>query len=458
MYYQHFGLSGPPFQFTASPNVLYLSKSHRECLSALEWGLLHEPSGFSLLIGETGTGKTTLVCSILARQLENVFSVYINNPKLTFEEILRLIVRRLEISVLEPGKLGLLEALSDSLATLKSPQRVALIIDEAQDLSNDALEEIRLLSNFESQGRKALQIVLVGQPELLRRLMTPAMRQFNERISARAMLTPMSAKESLEYIDCRLRDKGGSADRIFDQTALRLVVEHGNGIPRRINALSHNAMLLGYSSGARKVKGAFARVAAVEYENLFQSSDGDDQRSPPSTLVWRWRPFGVPVIGLSALALLAICGVLWWSLQIEGRRERDNADAKSVSFAPVAAARPTPVQVAPQLATTAARAIVPVFTVVDDDRPTATTTEAVPPPPAPVSAAPPESEAAKLTPARQLVVRYGDTLLQIAMRYLGSERAVNDLINANPQLVDVNRIYPGQKLTLPNQQRAANTE
>jgi hypothetical protein len=218
-------------------------------------------------------------------------------------------------------------------------------------------------------------------------------------------------------------------------------------------------MLLGYSSGARKVKGTFARVAAVEYENLFQSSDGDDQRSAPSTLAWRWRPFGVPVIALSALGLLAICGVLWWSPQIEGRRERDNAGAKSVSFAPVAAARPTPVQLAPPLATTAARATVyPMFTVVDDDRPTATTTEAVPPPPAPISEAAPTSEAAKLTPARQLVVRYGDTLLQIAMRYLGSERAVNDLINANPQLVDVNRIYPGQKLTLPNQQRAGNTE
>lgn len=462
MYYQHFGLSGPPFQFTASPNVLYLSKSHRECLSALEWGLLHEPSGFSLLIGETGAGKTTLVCSILARQLENVFSVYINNPKLTFEEILRLIVRRLEISVSEPGKLGLLEALSDSLATLKGHQRVALIIDEAQDLSNDALEEIRLLSNFESQGRKALQIVLVGQPELLRRLMTPAMRQFNERIAARAMLTPMSAKESLEYIDYRLKDKGGSADGIFDETALRLVVKHGKGIPRRINALCHNAMLLGYSSGARKVKGAFARVAAVEYENLFRSSEGDDQRSARGTRVWRWRRFGVPVLGLGALALLAICAVLLWSPPTDGRRERDNTSAKSASFAPVApaaAARPTPEQVAPPLATTVARTIVqPVVTVVDGGHPKATTTEPVAPPPVPASAAAPAPEAAKLTPARQMVVRYGDTLLQIAMRYLGSERAVNNLINANPELVDVDRIYPGQKLTLPNQQRAANTE
>jgi general secretion pathway protein A len=422
--------------------------------------LLHEPSGFSLLIGETGTGKTTLVCSILARQLENVFPVYITNPKLTFEDILRLMVRRLEISITEPGKLGLLEGLGDSLTTLKGNQRVALIIDEAQDLSNDALEEIRLLSNFESEGRKALQIVLVGQPDLLRRLLTPAMRQFNERIAARAMLAPMSPKESQEYIDYRLKAKGGSAERIFDRAALQLVLKHGHGIPRRINALCHNAMLLGYSAGTRKVKGTFARVAVAEYENLLDSSQGADKRSALSAFPRRARRFALPVIGLGALGLLTMSAVLMWSSQIYGRLE--GGTAKPVSYVPVAAAArslPISAPAAPSPIIAPAPAIVqPVAGVAEGRNPKARMSEPVVLLPGSVSSSAPAARATRPMAARQLVVRYGDTLLQIAMRYLGSERAVDDLIKANPQLADVNRIYPGQRLTLPNQQTAADME
>ena len=459
MYYRHFGLNGPPFQFTASPTVLYLSETHRECLSALEWGLLHEPSGFSLLIGETGTGKTTLVCAILARQLENVFPVYINNPKLTFEEILRLIVRRLEISVSEPGKLGLLEALRDSLITLQSHQRVALIIDEAQDLSDDALEEIRLLSNFENEGRKAIQIVLVGQPDLLRRLIIPAMRQFNERIAARAMLTAMSSKESQEYIEYRLKAKDGSTDRVFDKAALKLVLKYGNGIPRRINALCHNAMLLAYSSGARKVKGTFARVAAVEYENLFHACESAKARKSLKSFPHLARSLAFPMIGLGALGLLVMSAALIWSSRIAGPQGWTMKPVTYFPDASPAAARSLSAPAAHTSAISTVPAMTPAVASLleESSHPKGTMVVAARHPPA-LSASVSVSEATKQVPARQLVVRYGDTLLQIATRYLGSEQAVNDLIKANPQLADINRIYPGQKLTLPNQLSAADAE
>ena len=191
MYHRHFGLSGPPFQFTPAPDALYLSATHRETLALLEWGLLHEPTGFTMLVGESGVGKTTLVASILARRLRNVRTALLTNPRLDFDQIMQVAMSQLAPGWSGQTRLELTEGFAELLDGLAPGERVAIVIDEAQELSDDALEGLRLLSNADTFEERRLQIILVGQPELIARLARPAMRSLNQRIGARAVLRPL---------------------------------------------------------------------------------------------------------------------------------------------------------------------------------------------------------------------------------------------------------------------------
>ena len=268
MYLDHFKLSAPPFQFTTSPTELFMSSTHREGLAALEWGLLHEPSGLTLLAGDTGLGKTTLVCSLLSHRYQQVRTAYLGNPKLAYEELLLSVLSQLGIRGGRSNKGAMLTALVDFANTLSPNQRIAIIADEAQLLSDDTLEELRILSNVERKGRRAAQIILVGHLELLRRLANSELRHLNERINARAVLTPLNRKESYEYIEHRLRAGKASARQVFKSRALDYIVEHAAGVPRRINALCHNAMLLTYSANTKQVGVPMAKAAVEEYDNL----------------------------------------------------------------------------------------------------------------------------------------------------------------------------------------------
>ncbi len=271
MYYSHFGLTGPPFQLTSSPAQLYMSKEHREAYAALEWGLLHEPSGFTVLIGEVGTGKTTLALAILARQYENVRTAYLSNPKLTFEEMVKVIMKQLGIKTQRRSKLADLEAVNDFLCALKPGARAVIMMDEAQGLNDETMEQLRLLSNSGKPDEKQLHFVFIGQPELLRRLTNPSLRQLEQRIGAKTVLNPLQRAECHGYIEQRLQVVNGAAERIFKPGALRYLVRHSGGIPRRINVLCHNAMLLAYSGGARMVDTRMVEAAVTEYDSLFST-------------------------------------------------------------------------------------------------------------------------------------------------------------------------------------------
>jgi general secretion pathway protein A len=200
-FYRHFDLSRPPFEMVSQPSSLYMSKSHREGLAALEWGLLHEPGSFTLLIGEVGTGKTTLINALLSRRYELARTAHINNPKLGFTEMLRVILEQLGYLPNAVSKLDLLRKFKWVFEQLRLRERIAIIVDEAQALSDDTLEELRLFSNYWRDSKGHLEILLVGQPELLTRLMEPSLRQFHQRIGARAMLNPLRREEAFEYID-----------------------------------------------------------------------------------------------------------------------------------------------------------------------------------------------------------------------------------------------------------------
>ncbi len=301
MHYSHFGLNGPPFQLMSSPASLYMSKEHSEALSALEWGLLHEPSGFTVLVGEVGTGKTTLVLATLARQYENVRTAYLNNPKLSFEEIVKVILKQFGVRNQRRSKLGELEALSQFPQRLKPAERATIIVDEAQDLSDEAMERLRLLSN-EGSDKGRLHFVFVGQPELVRRLTSPALRQLDQRIGARAVLNPLQRSEVREYVEQRLRAVDGTTNSVFKPGAIRYLVRHSGGIPRRINVLCHNAMLLAYAAGALLVDARMLEAAMTEYDSLFSKLRGASHPNGNGASIRRWSSRALESVALRMLA------------------------------------------------------------------------------------------------------------------------------------------------------------
>ena len=311
MYHHHFGLSGPPFQFTPAPDALYLSPTHREALAALEWGLLHEPTGFTLLAGESGVGKSTLVCSILARRHGKVRTALLTNPRLDFDQMMQVVMSQLAPGWSGQTRLELTEGFAELLNDLGPGERVAIVIDEAQELSDDALEGLRLLSNADTFEERRLHIILVGQTELIARLGRPAMHSLNQRIGARALLKPLRPDEVREYVDCRLRAKGGTAGKIFAPAALSHLIAHSGGIPRRVNVLSHNSMLQGYAAASKKVSLAMVKNAVGEYEDLLNAKTARPNRAAradkPHARLMR------AALAVTALALAAAGALLIWS-------------------------------------------------------------------------------------------------------------------------------------------------
>ena len=498
MYYEHFGLSGAPFEFNPSASVLFMSAGHREGLAALEWGL-REPSGFTMLVGEIGAGKTTLIYSLLAARHQGVCSAWVANPRLSFAEMLRQILGQLGVGLSQTSdKLALLQAFDAQLAKLGPDECVAVIIDEAQDLSDDALEDLRLLSNFQSLERRRLQIVLVGQIELARRLAAPQMRQLNQRIGARALLPILQGKEIYDYVEYRLRSRGGDIERLFTRGALRELTRSSGGIPRRINVLCHNALLLAYSEGEESASVQHVRDAADDYDRLLANKASASVKMAASvseairSATARFARTATsaasrrPVIragaagALAALCLLAIVGAGISEL----RPVRDNLSALSARFAsqdkrpqPQILAEGTPAQFKTQSYQATIPAPKPIVSApinVHDGSagsanelimPGATEGPSTTQPEDPegrkpettptsnitrveLSPAGKDSAAAQASAGATIVVRVGDTLSKIAMRIYGSfgTDELSRLTAANPEIKNANLIFPGQSL------------
>jgi general secretion pathway protein A len=316
MYHHHFGLTGPPFHFTPPPEALYLSQTHREALAALEWGLLHEPTGFTLLAGESGVGKSTLVCSVLARRYRNVRGVLLTNPRLDFDQMMQVVMSQLAPGWSGHTGLELAQGFGELLDDLAAGEHVAITIDEAQNLSDDALEGLRLLSTADTFAERRLQIIFVGQPELIARLARPAMHCLNQRIGACTLLKPLGPTEVREYIDCRLRAKGGSAEEIFAPAALNYLVAHSGGIPRLVNVLSHNSMLQGYAAASKKVSLAMVKSVVSEYEDLLSakqaSTTAASAEGPAPAMKRRAHPMRA-ALAVTALALAMAGAILFLS-------------------------------------------------------------------------------------------------------------------------------------------------
>ena len=272
MYEKFFGFTIKPFNVTPDTRFLYLSPSHQEALASMIYGI-KERRGFVSIIGEIGTGKTTLLHTLFNELESSVKSVFIFNTKINFIQLLQSILIELELVPQGDNKVHLFNQLNDFLIErLAVNENVALIIDEAQNLSSIVLEEIRMLSNLETSREKLLQIVLVGQPDLDSKLRSPRLRQLKQRISINCYLTPLNQEEQIKYIQHRLAIAKSSTGEIFTKEALALICKHSKGIPRIINILCDNALLSAYGKELHKVDEDIVKDVILDYEKPMLSS------------------------------------------------------------------------------------------------------------------------------------------------------------------------------------------
>ena len=266
MYLKFFGLNEKPFAITPDPRYLYLSERHAEALAHLMYGI-NESGGFVQLTGEVGTGKTTLVRSLLARAPKDADIALILNPRMTAPEFLLTICEELGIDVRGDSRQSLkdlVDVLSRHLLEAHAGvRRVVLVVDEAQNLSPDVLEQVRLLTNIETNTQKLLQVILIGQEELRELLGRNELRQLAQRITGRYHLDPLSREETTAYVRHRLQVAGATTD-ILTPWALREVYRLSRGVPRVINVICDRALLGAYSTDRHRVTGRLVRRAAAE--------------------------------------------------------------------------------------------------------------------------------------------------------------------------------------------------
>jgi general secretion pathway protein A len=266
MYLDFYGFREKPFNLTPDPRFIFLSKNHREAFAHLLYGI-NNRAGFILLTGEVGSGKTTVLRALL-NQLDAVHyrTALIFNPCLSPPELIQNINREFAIQTYASTGSSLLDTLNPFLLQQNSEDRtVVLVIDEAQSLEAPVLEQIRLISNLETDRDKLIQIVLSGQPEFLHILKKKEMQQLNQRITVRYHLHPMDFEDTIAYINHRLEVAGGRRRDIFSKSALRLIYRYSRGLPRLINAACDRALLTGYT---RDAAGISSRVAAAGIRDM----------------------------------------------------------------------------------------------------------------------------------------------------------------------------------------------
>ena len=246
MYESYFRLREPAFNVTPNPRFFYANSSHREAFATLSYGV-ERRKGIIVITGEAGTGKTTLLRRFVQNPGSTIHLSYIVDPHLNFIELLRCASDAFGLAQ-SRDRLAMIGELNRYLREqFKKDHIVALLFDEAQDLNDEVLEELRLLSDLEHAGEKLIQIVLVGQSELESRLAEPSFQQFNQRVALRSRLAPLSREEIRAYIECRLSAAGYAGETLFATSAIERIALHSNGIPRLINVICDNALLIAYS-------------------------------------------------------------------------------------------------------------------------------------------------------------------------------------------------------------------
>jgi general secretion pathway protein A len=284
MYEAFYGLRERPFDLTPNPRFLLLTTRHREALSNLQYGLTSR-RGLTLLVGEAGTGKTTLIRTAIQEfERQGARIAYLNNPTLTREEFCEFLVEAFNLNHGASGsKTRLLRELARTLEHHRAAdQQTGLILDEAQALPDDLLEEVRLLANIETTSDKLLPIVLGGQPELAVRLNQPSLRQLKQRVALRCELTPLDATETAEYIAGRIRIAGGNSVLVFTRQAVEAIYQHSRGIPRLISVICDNSLITGFAADRRPVSRDIVEGVCRDFDLLRGEPATDVADAPPA--------------------------------------------------------------------------------------------------------------------------------------------------------------------------------
>jgi MSHA biogenesis protein MshM len=268
MYETHFGLQEAPFSLTPNTRYFLKSRGHSDALELL-MAALREREGFIKITGEVGTGKTTLCRAVLRTLPDNVDSALILNPAMNEVQLISAIMQDLGIPVFCNDRMRLINLLNAYLLDQNSAGRnVVVVIDEAQNLPAAVMEQIRLLSNLETDQDKLMQIVMVGQPELEKRLACNELRQLRQRIMVSSRLKPLDRKETEYYINHRLKVAGGGGDIGFNSAAINLIFKATHGLPRLVNKICDLALLSGYADGSRIVGRKQTKEAITELEGV----------------------------------------------------------------------------------------------------------------------------------------------------------------------------------------------
>jgi general secretion pathway protein A len=275
MYAAYFGLKENPFSLSPEPRYLFLSEQHRDALNCLIYGI-KEKKGFVLISGDIGTGKTTICRSLINLLDDSVETALIFNTAISDLDLLETVIGEYGIAIISGSKTkkNYIDVLNDFLLrNFAAGKTAVLVIDEAQNLSHGVLEQIRMLSNLETETEKLIQIILIGQTELSNTLMLPALRQLNERITVRYDLKPLSSPEVREYIQHRLKVAQGPGSLQFTKGAFNLIYTFTEGIPRRINALCDRALLIAYTKNVSKIDRKIVNLAVHDIGiNYFQKT------------------------------------------------------------------------------------------------------------------------------------------------------------------------------------------
>jgi general secretion pathway protein A len=264
MYNSYFGFSVSPFSVTPDPNFFYTNPVYQEAYANLRYGI-ESKKGFIVITGEVGTGKTTLLRKLMHNLEGTIHTVFVFNTYLDFTELLQVILYDLGLAPKEPNRVTMLQELNEYLiAQLNQGHIVSVLADEAQNLSDEALEGLRLLSNLETDREKLIQIVLMGQPELQARLDRPGLRQLKQRVALQCRLLPLKDNEVAPYIDFRLRAAGYKGKDLFHPDAFRQIAFYSNGIPRLVNIICDNALLCAYARSRKIVSADIIKEAASD--------------------------------------------------------------------------------------------------------------------------------------------------------------------------------------------------
>jgi general secretion pathway protein A len=328
VYLDFYGLNREPFHITPDPEFLYLSPSHKEAFATILYGV-EKRKGFIAVTGEVGTGKTTILRAYM-EQLSStpIRPIYLFDPGVSFEELLEAMLNELGMRGEDRSEFAKLQWLRWHLIEeFKQNHNVALLIDEAQNMPMETLERLRILSNVETTKEKLIQIVLVGQPELEAKLAQPSLRQLNDRIAVRAKIRPLNWDESLAYISHRLAQAGGNPEVIFTPGALKRIIKHSGGIPRRLNILCDNTLVAGLGAHRRPIPASLVDEVSADLRGS------------------KARPYlkkAAPV----AAGLLAVAGLALVGWNMGGRESLDAALPvdRGVVSAPAGSASPTPIE------------------------------------------------------------------------------------------------------------------